>query len=44
MKKEFQVKSGKKILSKHKTKAEAGRSLARLLYNHNNLSIVEVRK
>lgn len=39
---EFQIRKGRKILSRHKSKAEAGRSLGRLMYDYNNLALVKV--
>lgn len=38
----YQVKSGRKVLGSYKTKKEAGRKLARSLYDSNNLSLVKV--
>jgi len=42
---EFQIRKGKRILSRHKDKKSAGRFLARKLFNDRSgkLSLVEVR-
>jgi len=39
---EWQIRKGNKILSRHKTKIEAGRMMGRFLYKYNDLDLVKV--
>ena len=38
----FQIRKGNKILSSHNTRKEAGKKLGQLLFNNNDLELVEL--